>query len=59
MGKAMKHTNKLTDEEIQAEIDMLVEAKAHHVSDLAYLRLTNLQNEQKYRESIKKETLCL
>lgn len=52
----MKHTNKMTDEEIQEEIEQLEKFEAH-VSDLAYLRLTNLRNEQTYRKSLTKEEL--
>lgn len=61
----MKHTNKLTDEELLEELGNFAEILAtvidklnEHERKLAQLRLTNLQNEKQYRETIQKETIC-
>lgn len=54
----LKHTNKMTDEEIDEQIVQLITLEAH-LSKEANLRLTNLRNEKKYRESLQKETICL
>lgn len=47
----IKHTNQMTDREIEQEIEQLSKFEAH-VSDLAYKRLANLKNEQKYRKTL-------
>ena len=52
----MKHTNKLTDEDIEKELVMLEQWKD---DTRIQLRITNLNNEKKYRESLKKENECL
>lgn len=61
----MKHTNQLTDEELLQELGNFAEILASVIDKLneqerklAQLRLTNLQNEKQYRESIQKETIC-
>lgn len=61
----MKHTNQLTDEELLEELGNFAEILASVIDrlneqerKLAQLRLTNLQNEKQYRESIQKDTIC-
>lgn len=44
----LKHTNQMSLKEIVDEIEQLEKFEAH-VSDLAYLRLTNLRNELNFR----------